>query len=29
MIACAGAARLRRGERTSLDVGADPAWELA
>ena len=29
MIACAGAARLARGERTPLDRGADPGWELA
>jgi len=29
MIACAGAARLARGERTSLDVAADPNLELA
>ena len=29
MIACAGASRLERGERTSLDVGADPGLELA
>ncbi|MFM7719276.1 MAG: tRNA (adenosine(37)-N6)-threonylcarbamoyltransferase complex transferase subunit TsaD [Actinomycetota bacterium] len=29
MIACVGAARLERGERTPLDVAADPAWELA
>jgi N6-L-threonylcarbamoyladenine synthase len=29
MIACAGAARLARGERTSLDVGANPALRLA
>jgi N6-L-threonylcarbamoyladenine synthase len=29
MIACAGAARLARGERTALDVGADPALRLA
>ena len=29
MIAAAGASRLERGERTSLDVGADPGLELA
>ena len=29
MIACAGAARLARGEGTPLDRGADPGWELA
>jgi N6-L-threonylcarbamoyladenine synthase len=29
MIACAGAARLARGERTSLDIGADPNLGLA
>jgi N6-L-threonylcarbamoyladenine synthase len=29
MIACAGSSRLQRGERTSFDVGADPALELA
>jgi N6-L-threonylcarbamoyladenine synthase len=29
MIACAGASRLARGERSSLDVGADPGLELA
>jgi tRNA N6-adenosine threonylcarbamoyltransferase len=29
MIACAGAARLERGERTSFEVGADPGLELA
>jgi len=29
MIACAGASRLDRGERTPLDVGADPGLELA
>ena len=29
MIACAGAARLARGERTSLDIGADPNLRLA
>ncbi|MEX0743776.1 MAG: tRNA (adenosine(37)-N6)-threonylcarbamoyltransferase complex transferase subunit TsaD [Actinomycetota bacterium] len=29
MIARAGASRLERGERTSFDVGADPALELA
>jgi N6-L-threonylcarbamoyladenine synthase len=29
MIACAGASRLERGERTSFDVGADPGLELA
>ncbi len=29
MIACAGASRLARGERTSFDVGADPGLELA
>jgi N6-L-threonylcarbamoyladenine synthase len=29
MIACAGASRLERGERTSLEVGADPGLELA
>jgi N6-L-threonylcarbamoyladenine synthase len=29
MIAAAGASRLARGERTSLDVGADPGLELA
>ncbi len=29
MIACAGASRLARGERTSLEVGADPGLELA
>ena len=29
MIARAGASRLERGERTSLDVGADPALVLA
>jgi N6-L-threonylcarbamoyladenine synthase len=28
MIACAGASRLARGERTSFDVGADPGLEL-
>lgn len=29
MIACVGAARLARGERTSLDIGADPNLGLA
>ena len=29
MIACAGEARLLRGERTSFEVGADPGLELA
>ena len=29
MIACAGASRLERGERTSFEVGADPGLELA
>jgi N6-L-threonylcarbamoyladenine synthase len=29
MIACAGAARLEAGERTSFEVGADPGLELA
>ena len=29
MIACVGAARLARGERTSLDIGADPQLRLA
>ena len=29
MIACAGAARLARGERSSLDIGADPNLGLA
>ena len=29
MIACAGASRLARGERTSFGVGADPGLELA
>jgi N6-L-threonylcarbamoyladenine synthase len=29
MIACAGASRLERGERTPFDVGADPGLELA
>jgi N6-L-threonylcarbamoyladenine synthase len=29
MIACAGASRLARGERTSFEVGADPGLELA
>ena len=29
MIAVAGASRLARGERTALDVGADPSLELA
>jgi N6-L-threonylcarbamoyladenine synthase len=29
MIACAGASRLARGERTSFDVGAEPGLELA
>jgi len=29
MIAIAGASRLFHGERTSLDVGADPSMELA
>ncbi len=29
MIACAGASRLARGERTPLEVGADPGLELA
>ena len=29
MIACVGAARLARGERTSLDIGADPNLRLA
>lgn len=29
MIAAAGASRLERGERTSLDVGADPGLELS
>jgi N6-L-threonylcarbamoyladenine synthase len=29
MIACAGASRLAKGERSSLDVGADPGLELA
>jgi N6-L-threonylcarbamoyladenine synthase len=29
MIACAGASRLERGERTSFDVGAEPGLELA
>jgi N6-L-threonylcarbamoyladenine synthase len=29
MIAAAGASRLARGERTPLDVGADPSLELA
>jgi N6-L-threonylcarbamoyladenine synthase len=29
MIACAGAARLARGERTSLDIAADPNLRLA
>ena len=28
MIACAGAYRLRRGERTPLDVAADPGLRL-
>jgi hypothetical protein len=29
MIACVGAARLARGERTSLDIPADPNLQLA
>jgi N6-L-threonylcarbamoyladenine synthase len=29
MIACAGASRLERGERTAFDVAADPGLELA
>jgi N6-L-threonylcarbamoyladenine synthase len=29
MIACAGAARLERGERSSFEVGADPSLELS
>jgi N6-L-threonylcarbamoyladenine synthase len=29
MIACAGASRLERGERTPFEVGADPGLELA
>jgi N6-L-threonylcarbamoyladenine synthase len=29
MIACLGAARLARGERTSLDIPADPNLQLA
>ncbi len=29
MIACAGASRLERGERTSFEIGADPGLELA
>ena len=29
MIACLGAARLARGERTSLDIAADPNLRLA
>jgi N6-L-threonylcarbamoyladenine synthase len=29
MIACVGAARLARGERTSLDIGAEPNLQLA
>ena len=29
MIACAGSARLSRGERTSLDIGADPNLRLS
>jgi N6-L-threonylcarbamoyladenine synthase len=29
MIACAGASRLARGERSSLDIGADPNLGLA
>jgi N6-L-threonylcarbamoyladenine synthase len=29
MIACAGASRLRRGERTSFELGADPGLELS
>jgi hypothetical protein len=29
MIACVGAARALRGERTSLDIGADPQLRLS
>jgi hypothetical protein len=29
MIACAGYHRLARGERTGLDVGADPGLKLS